>query len=69
MAKQLELATFWGQHRSNSSKIQSHFGLHKNETGGIKDRTVAVCKYCNAELKYQREVHHNFSIITIIFIY
>ena len=53
MAKQFDLATFWGKQRRNSSKIWNHFGFHKDASGKI-NKTVAVCKYCNAELKYQQ---------------
>ena len=53
MAQQLHLAKFWGMKRKNSSDIWDHFGFATNEKGLIVDRTKAVCKYCNAELKYQ----------------
>ena len=54
MAKQLDLAKFWGKQRINASKIWDHFGFHKDERGNIKDKSVAVCKYCGAEMKYQK---------------
>ena len=53
MAPQLQLANFWGKKRKNASDIWDHFGFATNDKGSILDRTKAVCKYCNAKLKYQ----------------
>ena len=52
MASQLKLAKFWGKRRANSSNVWDHFGLQSDEKGIIIDKTKAVCKYCEAEVKY-----------------
>ena len=53
MAQQLQLANFWGKKRKNASDIWDHFGFATDDKGVILDKSKAVCKYCNAELKYQ----------------
>ena len=53
MAQQLQLANFWEKKRKNASDIWDHFGFATDDKGAILDKSKAVCKYCNAELKYQ----------------
>ena len=52
MTQQLKLANFGGKKRVNSSNVWEHFGFKLKDNGTILDKTKAVCKYCEAEIKY-----------------
>ena len=44
------LVDFWGQKRSNSSKIWDFYGFYKED--GVVNKAEAVCKICSVKLKY-----------------